>query len=121
VGDASEYGRPQPDLLTYLSPAVRWACAVLIRRQVRVMPLRTSSALGRYGPAGTAHLCAARAFLVYVFLISLPGVAFALLGAGGPATAFLALGWVAAAFCIVESAISGRAGRKWRAEEQAHA
>jgi hypothetical protein len=100
-----------------LTAAERVVFGKLVFRQLTRVPA-TAKALRRYGVSGATQLCGARAAQVYMFLIAVPMVAFAVAGRGYVALPLFGAMLVLFALCVIRLAVAARAGRRWRSSPE---
>jgi hypothetical protein len=97
-----------------LTALERRACASGVERQLRLNP-RVERDLPRYGPEAIVQLCSARVIGLYMTIVGLVGLPFALIGAGMIAIPIYAVMVLLLTLCLGRAISSSRTGRRWRA------
>lgn|GEM_PF-4496944 len=99
--------------LKFLTPVERFFCGKFVLRQlsqVRSVPRE----LSKYGVEGTVRLCSGRAINLYVALVGIVAVAFAVGGLGVVALPLFSLMALLLILVLLRAASATRAGRRWR-------
>jgi len=102
-------------VMSLLSPFERITCGVLVRRQMNGPTV--ARGYERWGPMGTAKLCTARAFALYVLPLSIATALFARAGIAAIAVPLLIIVGVLFILGLRRGLAGFRAAQGWRSGE----